>query len=298
MRMKWLWGVFFTAAILFGCEGPQGDPGTISQGPPCDNCVVSGSIVDGTITSADIAGWAVTSGSIFTGAVTSEAIAGWAVTSGSIFTGAVTSEAIAGLAVTSGSIFTGAVTSGAIANGAVTSGAIANGAVTSGAIAGGAVTSGAIGSGAVTSGAIADGTITSADIADGAVTSERVVLAGGFSMATSDLTLTATAALVPGTDASVDVLTDQWMIATMTAGIEVTDGAVDACALYVDSAAAGTPAVLGGANITSTVSAIYVVSLSAGPHTIEMDCWTNSGLQGDLVLSAWSTGYTYFLFSQ
>ena len=268
MRMKWLWGVFFTAAILFGCEGPQGDPGTISQGPPCDNCVVSGSIVDGTITSADIAGWAVTSGSIFTGAVTS--------------------EAIAGLAVTSGSIFTGAVTSGAIANGAVTSGAIA----------GGAVTSGAIGSGAVTSGAIADGTITSADIADGAVTSERVVLAGGFSMATSDLTLTATAALVPGTDASVDVLTDQWMIATMTAGIEVTDGAVDACALYVDSAAAGTPAVLGGANITSTVSAIYVVSLSAGPHTIEMDCWTNSGLQGDLVLSAWSTGYTYFLFSQ
>jgi len=124
------------------------------------------------------------------------------------------------------------------------------------------------------------------------------VLGYGISTATGDLALTTTPALVPGTDASISVATDQVMIATMTAGIEIADGAVDVCALFVDSSVAGLPAVLGGANITATTSQTYAVSLSAAgsPHAVEMYCWTNSGTEGDLVIQV-ATGYTYILIN-
>jgi len=130
------------------------------------------------------------------------------------------------------------------------------------------------------------------------VTIQGPTAATVFTLATADLPLTTTAALVSGTYAIIDVLVDQLMIATMTAGIKMTSNTIgnDACALFVDSTPAGQAAVLGGANITGTVSAIYVKSLSPGTHTIEMDCWTN-GFDGDTVLSG-ATSYTYILFRQ
>jgi len=132
----------------------------------------------------------------------------------------------------------------------------------------------------------------------GAATSEKVALTNGYVPATSDLTLSLTPALVPGTDASISVSTDQVLIATMTAGIQITDGSVNLCALLVDLTPIGPYAMLGGANIAATVSATYVYPISPGSYTVEMWCLNISGWEGDTVMSGGPTGYTYLLLSQ
>ena len=143
-----------------------------------------GSIISGTVDSAEIkngavladkiAALAITEGKIDSGAVTVNKLGSGAVTDTKIADNAVVAAKIATNAVTEGKINGGAVTEGKIGSGAVTTAKIGTGAVNDTKLADSAVTSNKLADNAVVAGKISSGAVTETKLGSGAVTQDKI----------------------------------------------------------------------------------------------------------------------------
>lgn len=131
------------------------------------NSVNSAAIIDGQVTTPDLAANAVRADEtcLLGSCVGSKEVASNAISTGELASGSVSSAKLGG----------GAVTTAKIASGAVTSDKLASGAVTAAKLATGSVGNGQLGAGAVTGDKVKDGSLSAADIAGGLPPSDAYI---------------------------------------------------------------------------------------------------------------------------
>lgn len=205
--------------------------------------------------------------------------------------------------VTTASLQDGAVTSSKITSEAIISPLLAQGAVTSGTIFSGAILSRHLADGAVTSTAIMANAIGTSHLADGSVTSAKVALSYTDVAASSNLALTQTPTIVPGTLIAQIFTSTQVLWGSFYAFVcpdDIGGGGTPAsqCRLYVDNSPIGPSAGvrLGGYPQCATLSAPFELLLSAGAHSLDLRCWNDTTTTGR-VYASMGAGYTYILFS-
>ncbi|HUT55351.1 MAG TPA: hypothetical protein VM658_18320 [bacterium] len=155
-----------------GEPGPPGEPGVL--GFPCDKCVDSLSIKDGSVVHAKIADLAVGDTQMAPDAVGALQLADGSIGTAQLADQSVDRYRIADGAVTDAKLAAGAVTAGKIGPEAVAAGNIACDAVGPANIAPGAVTAGNLAPAAVETGDLASGAVANANIADGAVEVQQI----------------------------------------------------------------------------------------------------------------------------
>ena len=139
-----------------------------------DNSVTSAKIVDGAVSTADIADSAIITAKLADNAVTSAKIVDGTITSADLGDGQVATVDLAANAVTTAKLADSAVTSAKIVDGAVSTTDLADGSVTTAKLTDNSITSAKIADGTITSADIGDGQVATADLAANAVTSAKL----------------------------------------------------------------------------------------------------------------------------
>ena len=139
-----------------------------------DNAVTSAKIVDGTITSSDIGDGQVGTVELAANAVTTARLADNSVTSAKIADASVGTADVADSAITTAKLTDNSVTSAKIVDGTITSADLGDGQVATVDLAANAVTTAKLADSAVTSAKIVDGAVSTTDLADGSVTTAKL----------------------------------------------------------------------------------------------------------------------------
>ena len=139
-----------------------------------DNSVTSAKIVDGAVSTADIADSAIITAKLADNAVTSAKIVDGTITSSDIGDGQVGTVELAANAVTTARLADNSVTSAKIADASVGTADVADSAITTAKLTDNSVTSAKIVDGTITSADLGDGQVATADLAANAVTSAKL----------------------------------------------------------------------------------------------------------------------------
>src|SRR5215218_8951679 len=253
---------------------PHARPRLGDLGRPGRGAVGSGALLDGNVTTDDLAELAITTAKLADGSVTAGKLADGAVETGKIAEAAVTLAKLRDGAVATGKLADGAATTAKIADGAVKTAKLGDGAATAAKLADGAATTDKVADSAITTAKLADTSVTAAKLAASAVTT--LALADGAVPAVQIADTAVTAAKLADTAVTTAKLADGSVTTAKLADnavatAKVADGAITAAKLAAGAVTLGKIAA-GAVNATTIASnAVDTDSIDLAVTTAKLD---------------------------
>jgi hypothetical protein len=289
---------YYAVLVPVNTSGIPGEASDPTPGTP--DPVVSGEVLDGSITTLKLAD----------DAVTNAKIADTAVDANKLADGSVSAQKILDDAITAAKIDDGAVTAAALGPDAVTAGKLADGSIDASTLfAGGVVDTSAIGSGAVTTGKIAASTIVAGNISAGAIGATELAanaVTAGKIAANAVTAGKINAGAVTATEIATDTITASQIAAGAIGAAElaansviagkIAAGVVDATALAAQSVTTAKLAALAVTANELAANAVTAGKIDAGAvtaGTIAAGAVTAAKLEATMVVATvlQSTGY-------